>query len=160
MAPCFIGPRQITALSLLSRKKSTEMTLTPATSIGRMALFSLSVCAPLMPSMVGMLGPWKSTSISPTRWPAMASVKAMLTDTVLFPTPPLPQRTMILCLIFAIWAMNLSSRSLGSEQESCFTEQWAQSWLQEFFSSVMVVGVWVEVVCKRGMTDALKAQLC
>ena len=36
----------------------------------------------------------------PTLWPCCAKATASPVETVDFPTPPFPERTMILCLIF------------------------------------------------------------
>ena len=41
--------------------------------------------------MRGMLGPYTSASISPTRRPAAASATARFAETVDFPTPPFPE---------------------------------------------------------------------
>ena len=43
------------------------------------------------PNIRGMLGPYTSASIRPTRCPAAASATARLAETVDFPTPPLPE---------------------------------------------------------------------
>jgi len=52
-----------------------------------------------MPNIVGTLGPQMSTSKIPTSY-FSARHKANCVATVLLPTPPLPERTRILCLIF------------------------------------------------------------
>ena len=41
-----------------------------------------------------------SMSNIPTLWPCCARERASPVDTVDFPTPPFPERTIILCLIF------------------------------------------------------------
>jgi len=45
-----------------------------------------------------MEGPQKSMSRRPTSYPRLASYKAIYDETVLFPTPPFPERTNTLCL--------------------------------------------------------------
>src|SRR3569623_720233 len=44
----------------------------------------------LIPIIIGMLGPYTSASMSPTRSPCFARATARFTDTVDLPTPPLP----------------------------------------------------------------------
>src|SRR6476469_4802916 len=44
----------------------------------------------LIPIIIGMLGPYTSASMSPTRRPCLASATASFTDTVDLPTPPFP----------------------------------------------------------------------
>src|SRR5690349_9660990 len=49
--------------------------------------------------MVGTFGPYTSASRRPTWWPEFASANARLTETVVFPTPPLPEPTARICRI-------------------------------------------------------------
>ena len=51
-----------------------------------------------MPIISGMLGPVMSASRSPTLAPSIASATARFTDTVLLPTPPLPEATAMMFL--------------------------------------------------------------
>ena len=48
-------------------------------------------------NMVGMLGPWMSASIDPTRWPRRPVPPPRLAVTVLLPTPPFPEAMAITC---------------------------------------------------------------
>ena len=48
--------------------------------------------------ILGILGPNKSASSNPTESPFNDSPRAILTDVVDFPTPPLPDATAITCL--------------------------------------------------------------
>ncbi len=97
MAPIFSGPRQMTASSGEGKNRPIEMTFRPSTSAGAISpsLPPRIWCS--RPSMVGMLGPWMSTSSSPTRRPDIINATARLTATVLLPTPPFPESTTILC---------------------------------------------------------------
>src|SRR5215471_11394243 len=49
----------------------------------------------LMPIISGTFGPYTSASSKPTLWPSDASATARLTETVVLPTPPLPEPTAI-----------------------------------------------------------------
>src|SRR2546422_2568580 len=76
-----------------SRKKNPiEMILIPYCSAGTVpSMVGLgSVCTFIR---VGMVGPYTSASMMPTRAPVLASARARLADTVDFPTPPLPLAT-------------------------------------------------------------------
>lgn len=97
MSPFFRGPRQITASFWLPRRNPIDITArSPANTGDQPALLWCTSC-PTNPSMVGTLGPQISTSRSPTScfW---ESRSANWVATVLLPTPPLPERTSILCL--------------------------------------------------------------
>src|SRR5271170_5003086 len=48
-----------------------------------------------MPIMRGTLGPYTSASSKPTLWPRRDRATAIFTETVVFPTPPLPDPTAI-----------------------------------------------------------------
>ena len=98
----FIGPRQTTGSSALGSRKPMDITLSPEYSSGNSASPSPTTRACSRCSIWGMLGPWMSTSSRPTRWPASIRCTARLVATVLLPTPPLPDITMILR---RIWPM-------------------------------------------------------
>src|SRR5512138_2284542 len=53
-----------------------------------------------MPSIAGTLGPWRSASKIPTRYPARCSAAPRFTVVAVFPTPPFPERTAILYLTY------------------------------------------------------------
>src|SRR6267378_1122383 len=76
-----------------SRKKNPiEMILIPYCSAGTVpSMVGLgNVCTFIR---VGMVGPYTSASMMPTRAPVLASARARLAETVDFPTPPLPLAT-------------------------------------------------------------------
>src|SRR6266566_3232613 len=76
-----------------SRKKNPiEMILIPYCSAGTVpSMVGLgSVCTFIR---VGIVGPYTSASMIPTRAPVLASARARLAETVDFPTPPLPLAT-------------------------------------------------------------------
>ncbi len=96
ITPFFIGPRQIIGASSACSMNPIETTARlsiPGTGTGWMASPSDRSFSPTSPSMVGVLGPWMSTSRSPTFFPSRASAAARFTATVLFPTPPFPDMT-------------------------------------------------------------------
>lgn len=68
--------------------------------------------------MVGTLGPQMSTSRIPTSY-FYARHKASWVATVLLPTPPLPDKTKILCLIFLSFylIMAMAGSILSSPEE-------------------------------------------
>src|SRR6266545_2197925 len=74
------------------RKNPIEMILTPYCSAGTVpSTVGLgSVCTFIR---VGIVGPYTSASMIPTRAPVLASARARLAETVDFPTPPLPLAT-------------------------------------------------------------------
>src|SRR5438874_12819649 len=74
------------------RKNPIEMILTPYCSAGTVpSIVGLgNVCTFIS---VGMVGPYTSASMIPTRAPVLASASARLAETVDFPTPPLPLAT-------------------------------------------------------------------
>src|SRR6185295_15005001 len=49
----------------------------------------------LIPIIMGTFGPYTSASMSPTLYPSAASATARFTETVVLPTPPLPEPTAI-----------------------------------------------------------------
>lgn len=76
------------------------------------------------PNILGIEGPQISISINPTSNPFLANIKAIYEETVLFPTPPLPENTNILCFISAIFFSIFSK--LGSfyyifpDEQACY----------------------------------------
>ena len=100
MATAFMGPRHTTAASFSPSRKAIDITrrLSP-TATGTRSPSSSTTGVPFRPSNCGTVGPCRSTSSTPTCLPSSASAVARLTATVLLPTPPLPDRMMILCLI-------------------------------------------------------------
>jgi len=113
MTPYLRGPRQMTAVSLVSSRKPIDMTLRPfAVSRGNSMPDTLAMRRePSSPTSFGMLGPWMSTSSRPTLSPFSAKAAAMLTATVLFPTPPFPERTRILFLMRLKFSLSMRSSS-------------------------------------------------
>ena len=100
IAPNFIGPLQITGLSGSSIRNAMDMTLMPSGPMaGKICPSSTCNSASSNPIIFGMLGPVMSISIMPTDIPLRARVSASPAETVDLPTPPLPERTMILCLM-------------------------------------------------------------
>ena len=89
MALWIIGPRHMMASSGFSWKKAIETTLTPHFSEG-MIWPSMYSGLSVIPMTLATFGQSMSTSSRPTVFPWLASVTARLTDTVVFPTPPLP----------------------------------------------------------------------
>lgn len=57
----------------------------------------VSTSRPSAPSMRGIEGPHRSMSSTPTEWPFALRVAASWTVAVLFPTPPFPDSTNIVC---------------------------------------------------------------
>ena len=53
----------------------------------------IAIGCPRIPSIIGMLGPYRSPSIRPTAAPICASATATFAATVDLPTPPLPDAT-------------------------------------------------------------------
>ena len=91
---------------VLRRKKPIEITFTPRRSTG-IIRFSRMTGNSVIPIISGTLNPYISASISPTFFPRRASATARLTETVDFPTPPLPD------------AMDMNSTSLSGDRRSC-----------------------------------------
>ncbi len=79
------------------------------------------------PIILGWLGPQMSMSSSPTWQSIPASPMASCAENVLFPTPPLPLSTRILCLTqarrSAICAMAGSGLAASPEAHSCWFGQ-------------------------------------
>ena len=92
MAPPTSGPRHTMGWPW-GTKNWMEMTLTPYRSRGAILPPALAAGAPSRPIIRGMLGPVMSASRRPTWAPSRASDTARLVDTVLLPTPPLPDAT-------------------------------------------------------------------
>jgi len=109
-----MGPRQITGSSLFCSRNPTDSTLRPPISTGSMPFSPPSRRYPTSPSMVGTLGPCRSTSSNPTRCPASIADMARFTATVLLPTPPLPDITMILRRMRFRRAFSLASSCAGA----------------------------------------------
>lgn len=106
ISPFFLGPLQIIASSLLSIKNPID--ITPKFSliyIGYQPL--LLECTSLVsnPIILGILGPQMSISNKPTSNPLDARIWANYDETVLLPTPPLPDKTSILCLTYFKFSM-------------------------------------------------------
>ena len=77
-----------------------EITLIPCEPIAGWILpFSTCKSEPSKPSIFGTFGPVISISIIPTFLPLRAKERANPVATVDLPTPPLPDKTIILCLI-------------------------------------------------------------
>ena len=114
IAPIFSGPRHTTGLSALSSRKPTDMTLRPPICTGSMPSSSPARRRPSRPSIVGTLGPCRSTSSRPTRRPDIMAAMAMFTATVLLPTPPLPDMTMIFFWMRPRRALSFASSCPGA----------------------------------------------
>ena len=100
MAPNLIGPRQTTGVSSSSSKNAIEITFTPrCPCAGWIRPSSTCNLRPSRPIIFGTLGPVISMSKIPTEWPLWARDSANPVDTVDLPTPPLPDKTIILCLM-------------------------------------------------------------
>ena len=81
-------------------RNAIEMTLIPSGPIaGNIWPSSTCSSASSSASILGIFGPVISISMIPTDIPLRARVRAKPAETVDFPTPPLPERTIILCLI-------------------------------------------------------------
>ena len=96
IAAAFIGPLQTTGLSVSFKSSAIDTAFKePVTLIG-IILFPIACSLrSSMPSIFAMDGPWISRSIKPVWYPWFARAYARLTETVLFPTPPFPERTKI-----------------------------------------------------------------
>ena len=114
MAFIFSGPRQITGRLGSCKRKDIEtnfkfsLTSTALNPSGEISIFLSST-----PSILAKLGPWISTSRSPTFNPFLAKARARLEATVLFPTPPFPLKTRSLFLILAKVLETFMSSSLS-----------------------------------------------
>src|SRR5208337_2305077 len=140
MAPIFIGPRQTTGVLVSGSRNAIDMTARlPVTCTGSI-MFARTVGRwSSIPSILGMLGPWKSRSRSPTFFPWLARAYARFTETVDFPTPPFPLRTRITCFtsifafggspVGALWGCAVA-HVLQFPVQACF-----------FFSGVMVSSI-------------------
>src|SRR6185295_286752 len=62
----------------------------------------------LIPIIMGTFGPYTSASMSPTLYPSAASATARFTETVVLPTPPLPEPTAI-----RFWTPGMGSLGCG-----------------------------------------------
>src|SRR5579875_2272107 len=93
IAPPTMGPRQMTGVPS-GMKKAIEITLTPYATRGSILLF-WARGSPRAPIIRGTFGPVISASSTPTRAPLSARARARLTETVVLPTPPLPEATAI-----------------------------------------------------------------
>ena len=98
MAPIFIGPRQATGVLVSGSRNAIDMTARlPVTCTGSMVFARTVGRWSSIPSILGMLGPWKSRSSRPTFFPWLARAYARFTETVDLPTPPFPLRTRMTC---------------------------------------------------------------
>ena len=79
------------------QNRATERALIPdGVSTGSSQKAPLSLASFLIPSILGVLGPWRSASNTPTRYPAFWSAAARFTVVAVLPTPPLPESPAIL----------------------------------------------------------------
>jgi len=104
ISPFFLGPLHTTAS--FSSPNKNPIDITPRLSFTYTGDHpSLLVCTSFFynPNILGIEGPQISISINPTSNPFLANKNAIYEDTVLLPTPPLPENTNILCLISAIF---------------------------------------------------------
>ena len=93
-----MGPRQTTGAPS-SIKKPIDITLTPQLSSGTSFWPSgARLGFERIPNSLGIDGPNKSASRTPTLRPSFASPTARLQATVDLPTPPLPEATAMMCL--------------------------------------------------------------
>jgi hypothetical protein len=123
--PFFRGPRQTTASSGLGSKKPMDITARfSATYTGCHPLLLLCTSWPSWWNMIGALGPQMSMSSKPTSLPASdASPYASCEANVLFPTPPLPESTKILCFTSrrrSATATTSGSTPLGAVAHACW----------------------------------------
>lgn len=105
MAFIFSGPRHMSGFSLSDTSRSMEIAFTPCGVVT--GLIPVSVASgdfPCIPSIFGIEGPCMSESKTPTLWPFFARAVARLAVTVLFPTPPFPDMTIILCFTLVIFS--------------------------------------------------------
>ena len=116
---------------------------------------TLGLC-PTNPSMVGIEGPYTSASIRPTRAPSFCSPSARLTATVLFPTPPLPDPTAMMCLM---WGTALVAAGASGFLAIKCTLTWASgysSWIARVQASRRASFP----SCRRLGTSSLKLTSC
>ena len=125
MSPFFRGPRQITASSGSGSRKPMDITARfSVTYTGCHPLLLLCTSWPSWWNMMGALGPQMSMSSKPTSFPASAaSPYASCEANVLFPTPPLPESTKILCFTSrrrSATATTSGSTPLGAVAHACW----------------------------------------
>ena len=93
-----IGPRQTTGAPS-SIRKPIDITLTPNFRAGRASCRQAPALGlEWIPNSLGIDGPNRSASRTPTASPSFASPTARLQATVDLPTPPLPEATAMMCL--------------------------------------------------------------
>ena len=107
-------PRHSVAVSGLT-KNPMERSRTPYFSTGSISCLP-SFSTPYgrtssTPNILGILGPKMSVSSNPTLYPKRAKAIARLAETVLFPTPPLPELT---AMIFFTCGNNLPTSGRGA----------------------------------------------
>src|SRR5207302_1469992 len=130
---CSIGPRQMSGLSP-GLRKPTEMTLSPCELMGAIWFSPITLGCSLVPSMSGTFGPYTSPSSNPTLWPILLRAIARLTESVVLPTPPLPEPTAMMaltpgkgcgvgCCWPGCWELALIFRLYGEEQQSALSSQ-------------------------------------
>jgi hypothetical protein len=125
--PFFLGPLQMTASFWLLIRNAIDITAKFSKYTGDHPYALWWTYCPIIPSIVGTLGPQISTSRIPTSY-FSAKHKANWVATVLLPTPPFPDKTKILCLIFLnfslIIAMFGSIWTSPEEQADWFGQPW------------------------------------
>src|SRR5690606_22977470 len=102
-----MGPRHGTGW-LGSVKKPMDSNFNPYFSIGSIFVLPIPVLeafgrAPSTPNIMGTEGPYMSASIKPVFAPLACNASARLAATVDLPTPPLPDATRIIFLMFGNW---------------------------------------------------------
>mmetsp|Transcript_5 Transcript_5/g.17 ORF Transcript_5/g.17 Transcript_5/m.17 type:complete len:298 (+) Transcript_5:1013-1906(+) len=114
ISPFFRGPRQITASSGLGSRKPMLITARfSATYTGCHPEALLCTSCPSAANMMGALGPQMSMSNRPTSFSGSeAKPYASCDANVLFPTPPFPDKTRILC--FTSFSRSATATTSGS----------------------------------------------
>src|SRR6185312_166349 len=114
-----IGPRQTTGAPS-SIRKPIDITLTPKLSIG--SSFWPSGARPgfaFMPNSLGMDGPNRSASRTPTLSPSLVRPTARLQAIVDLPTPPLPEATAMMCFTPGSGSLGRPCRRGGAPCAPC-----------------------------------------
>src|ERR687887_48348 len=91
-ASAWVGACQARGVASEASNRSIDITRTPRTDLGGSTASPVTVRGrPLTPSILAIVGPFRSASMTPTCQPLAARHEARLAVTVDFPTPPLPE---------------------------------------------------------------------
>ena len=130
--PFFLGPLQITASFWLLKRKPIDITARSSQYTGDHPWALWWTSWPTIPNIVGTLGPQMSTSSRPTSY-FWESRTASWVATVLFPTPPLPERTKILCLTADSFSAMTLMAGLGLSYPDAQASWLGQPWQASSF---------------------------